>query len=182
MTYDAKPHVGTDVLTGVVKSIREEIISLGGEVRFGAKLAGLVFDESGAVKGARVVSGGVEYVQECSALVLATGHSARDTFEMLLAVGVPMEAKAFSMGARIEHLQSELDLAQYGVPRGKILPAADYSLSVPPARWPRCVHLLHVPGRRGHSCCERERRRGDERHELFGPRHAELEQRAASPR
>ena len=130
VTYDAKPHVGTDVLTGVVKSIREEIISLGGEVRFGAKLAGLVFDESGAVKGARVVSGGVEYVQECSALVLATGHSARDTFEMLLAAGVPMEAKAFSMGARIEHLQSELDLAQYGTPRGKILPAADYSLSV----------------------------------------------------
>ena len=137
VTYDAKPHVGTDVLTGVVKSIREEIISLGGEVRFGSKLSGLVLDGRGAVKAARVVSGGVEYVQECSSLVLATGHSARDTFEMLLASGVPMEAKAFSMGARIEHLQSELDLAQYGVPRGKTLPAADYSLSV------------HLPGGRG---------------------------------
>ena len=110
VTYDAKPHVGTDVLSRVVKSIREEIISLGGEVRFGSKLSGLVLDESGAVSGARVVSGGVEYVQECSSLVLATGHSARDTFEMLIAAGVPMEAKAFSMGARIEHLQAELDL------------------------------------------------------------------------
>ncbi len=130
VTYDAKPHVGTDVLSRVLKAIREEIISLGGEVRFGAKLAGLVLDECGAVKAARVASGGVEYVQECSSLVLATGHSARDTFEMLRDTGVPMEAKAFSMGARIEHLQRDLDLAQYGVPRGKHLPAADYSLSV----------------------------------------------------
>lgn len=130
VTYDAKPHVGTDVLSRVVKSIREEVIALGGEVRFSSKLVGLVLDAAGAVTGARVMSGGVEYVQECSALVLATGHSARDTFEMLLSSGVPMEPKAFSMGARIEHLQSELDLAQYGVPRGKKLPAADYSLSV----------------------------------------------------
>lgn len=95
VTYDAKPHVGTDVLSRVVKNIREEVISLGGEVRFGSKLSGLVLDESGAVIGARVISGGVEYMQECSSLVLATGHSARDTFEMLLGAGVPMEAKAF---------------------------------------------------------------------------------------
>ena len=130
VTYDAKPHVGTDVLSRVVKSIREEIISLGGEVRFGAKLTGFRLGGDGAVTGARVVSGGVEYVQECSALVLATGHSARDTFEMLLRAGVPMEPKAFSLGARIEHLQAELDLAQYGAARGRTLPAADYSLSV----------------------------------------------------
>lgn len=130
VVYDAKPHVGTDVLTRVVKSIREEIINLGGEVRFGARLEGLVLDGLGAVRAVRVASEGLEYVQRCSALVLATGHSARDTFEMLLGTGVPMEAKAFSMGARIEHLQADLDLAQYGVPRGKKLPAADYSLSV----------------------------------------------------
>ena len=129
MVYDAKPHVGTDVLSRVVKSIRGEIVSLGGEVRFGSRLEGLVLD-SGAVRGVRVVSGELEYVQDCSALVLATGHSARDTMSALHAQGVPMEAKAFSMGARIEHLQSDLDLAQYGVPRGKRLPAADYSLSV----------------------------------------------------
>ena len=130
VTWDAKPHVGTDVLSRVVKSIRAEIISLGGELRFGAKLCGLELDEMGAVRGARVLSGGVEYAEHCSALVLATGHSARDTFAMLRAAGVPMEPKAFSLGARIEHLQPELDLAQYGVPRGKKLPAADYSLSV----------------------------------------------------
>ena len=130
VTYDAKPHVGTDVLSRVVKSVREEIISLGGELRFNSRLAGLALDEAGAVAGARVVSGGAEYVEGCSALVLATGHSARDTFEMLLASGVPMEPKAFSLGARIEHSQAALDLAQYGVPRGRSLPAADYSLSV----------------------------------------------------
>ena len=81
------------------------------------------------MRAARVRSGGTEYAESCSALVLATGHSARDTFYMLHAMGVPMEAKAFSMGARIEHAQRELDLAQYGAPRGKTLPAADYSLS-----------------------------------------------------
>ncbi len=128
--YDAKPHVGTDVLSRVVKSIREEIVSLGGELRFNTRLEGLALDVTGAVAGARAVSGGVEYVEGCSALVLATGHSARDTFEMLLALGVPMEPKAFSLGARIEHSQAALDMAQYGVPRGKTLPAADYSLSV----------------------------------------------------
>ena len=130
VTYDAKPHVGTDVLTRVVKSIRREIISLGGEIRFSTKLTGLVRDESGAVTAARIASGGVEYIEKCSALVLATGHSARDTFRMLLSSGVPMEPKAFSLGARIEHPQAALDLQQYGIPRGKRLPAADYSLSV----------------------------------------------------
>ncbi len=137
VTYDAKPHVGTDVLSRVVKSIREEIISLGGELRFNSRLAGLVTGAMGEVVGAGVVSGGLEYVEKCSALVLATGHSARDTFEMLLSGGVPMEPKAFSLGARIEHSQAALDLAQYGVPRGRALPAADYSLSV------------HLPGGRG---------------------------------
>ena len=130
VTYDAKPHVGTDVLSRVVKSVREEILSLGGELRFDSRLEGLVLDEAGAVTGARVASGGLVYVQDCSALVLATGHSARDTFRMLLAAGVPMEPKAFSLGARIEHGQAALDLAQYGLPRGALLPAADYSLSV----------------------------------------------------
>ena len=129
VVYDAKPHVGTDVLARVVKNIRQEIVSLGGEVCFGSRLVGLELDALGAVRAARVRSGGTEYAESCSALVLATGHSARDTFYMLHALGVPMEAKAFSMGARIEHAQRELDLAQYGAPRGKTLPAADYSLS-----------------------------------------------------
>ena len=84
--------VARDFRLGIPKGQIAFHSALGGEVRFGSKLSGLVLDESGAVSGARVVSGGVEYVQECSSLVLATGHSARDTFEMLLGTGVPMEA------------------------------------------------------------------------------------------
>ena len=114
VTWEAKPHIGTDVLVDVVRSIREEIVALGGEVRFGARLDGLVA-EDGALAALR--------------LILAVGHSARDSFEMLHALGVPMERKSFSMGLRIEHRQEDIDRAQYGRLRGK-LPPADYSLSV----------------------------------------------------
>lgn len=129
VVYDAKPHVGTDVLVSVVTSLRREIISLGGEVRFMSRLDGLELS-GGALAGAYVSSAGGEYLLPCRHLLLATGHSARDTFEMLLRCGVPMEPKPFSLGARIEHPQSAIDLAQYGAPRGALLPAADYSLSV----------------------------------------------------
>ena len=123
--YDARPHIGTDVLVDVVQSIRREIVALGGEVRFGAKLTGLAV-EDGRVAGA-VVNG--EETLPCEALILAIGHSARDTFEALLAQGVRMEPKPFSMGVRIEHRQERVDLAQYGRARGS-LPAADYALNV----------------------------------------------------
>ncbi len=126
--YDAKPHIGTDVLIEVVQRFRREIESLGGEVRFGAKLAGLHI-EDGALRGIAVQSAAGDYTLPCRRLILAIGHSARDTFEMLLAAGVPMEPKPFSMGVRIEHRQCEIDLAQYGRARGE-LPPADYSLNV----------------------------------------------------
>ncbi|MBR4549301.1 MAG: hypothetical protein IKO83_05210 [Oscillospiraceae bacterium] len=126
--YDAKPHIGTDVLVEVVQSFRREIHALGGEVRFGAKLTGLRL-EDGALAGIEVTTrAGVETLP-CRELILAVGHSARDTFEMLLAAGVPMEPKPFSMGVRIEHRQSAIDLAQYGRARGE-LPPADYALNV----------------------------------------------------
>ena len=126
--YDAKPHIGTDVLVEVVQSFRREILALGGEVRFGAKLTGLCL-ENGALAGIEVTTrAGVETLP-CRELILAVGHSARDTFEMLLEAGVPMEPKPFSMGVRIEHRQSAIDLAQYGRARGE-LPPADYALSV----------------------------------------------------
>ena len=128
VTYDAKPHIGTDILINVVQNLRREIIALGGEVRFGARLDGLVI-ESGALCGARVTSGGVSETLPCRRLILAIGHSARDSFEMLSSLGVPMERKAFSMGVRIEHRQRDIDLAQYGRERGA-LPPADYSLNV----------------------------------------------------
>ena len=122
--WDAKPHIGTDILVDVVQQLRREIIALGGEVRFGAKLTGLAI-ENGRLTGVWV--NGEERLP-CEALILAVGHSARDTFEMLHGLGVPMEPKPFSMGVRIEHRQEAVDLAQYGRARGA-LPAADYSLN-----------------------------------------------------
>ena len=128
VAYDAKPHIGTDVLTVVVRNIREEILSLGGEIRFNTRLDSLIIEE-GVLKGAVTHSG---QTIACSRLILAIGHSARDTFEQLLALNVPMERKAFSMGCRIEHLQSDIDAAQYGsaaMRKKASLPAADYKLS-----------------------------------------------------
>ena len=123
VTYDAKPHVGTDVLVNVVKNIREEIISLGGEVRFNTKLESLIIN-GGKLAGIVTDKGEIP----CTSLILATGHSSRGTFEKLESQGVPMQRKAFSIGARIEHLQKDIDLAQYGS-AGLPLPAADYKLS-----------------------------------------------------
>lgn len=126
--WDAKPHIGTDILVDVVQNIRKDVIASGGEVRFGHKLTGLAL-ENGAVTGAVVSAGEGEYRLPCDRLILAVGHSARDTFEMLFSLGVPMEPKPFSMGVRIEHRQSDIDMAQYGGER-KPLPPADYALSV----------------------------------------------------
>lgn len=126
--FDAKPHIGTDVLIDVVQRIRREILDLGGEVRFGTRLTGLEI-ENGALCGIRTESVRGEEILPCSRLILALGHSARDSFEMLQRLGVPMESKAFSMGVRIEHRQEDVDRTQYGRPRGT-LPAADYSLNV----------------------------------------------------
>lgn len=128
VTYDAKPHVGTDILVDVVRSIRQELIALGGEVRFGARFERLVI-ENGAVAAVEYTNAGEKRLQCCRHVILALGHSARDTFEQLLEQGVNMERKPFSMGVRIEHLQKDIDRAQYGRERGA-LPPADYSLNV----------------------------------------------------
>ena len=102
--YDAKPHIGTDELVTVVQNLRETIIHYGGEVRFGVKVTGLVTEDD-RVTGVRAAQGGEEVVIPASCVLLAIGHSARDTFEALHAQGVPMEPKPFSMGVRIEHPQ-----------------------------------------------------------------------------
>ena len=128
VTWDAKPHIGTDVLVDVVRNIREEIIALGGEIRFETRLDRLMI-EDGSLIGAEVTHGGGSKIIPCRRLILAIGHSARDSFEMLYSLGVPMERKPFSMGVRIEHKQAEIDRAQYGRERGA-LPPADYSLNV----------------------------------------------------
>ena len=121
--YDAKPHVGTDVLLHVVQHIRNKIISLGGEVRFNAQVTGLKI-ENDRLSGVEV--NGSE-VLDCDHCILAIGHSARDTFKMLHGMGIAMEPKAFSMGVRIEHPQTMVDMSQYGQ-LSPDLPPADYKL------------------------------------------------------
>ena len=128
VTWDAKPHIGTDVLLDVVQNLRREILSLGGELRFETRLDGLEVTD-GALSGLICTHHGERETLPCRHLILAIGHSARDSFTWLHEMGVPMERKAFSMGLRIEHRQADIDLAQYGRPRGK-LPPADYSLNV----------------------------------------------------
>ena len=121
----AKPHIGTDRLRGVVKGIRERIIKMGGEIRFCSELEDIELD--GRHAGAVRFTGGRE---EVSAVVLAIGHSARDTFEMLHRKGIFLEAKPFSVGARIEHRQADVDRSLYGEYAGSpMLPKGEYQLS-----------------------------------------------------
>ena len=131
--WQAKPHIGTDRLKTTVRGLREQIIALGGEVRFETRLTGLRV-EDGRVTGA-MLNGGE--VLPAEAVILAVGHSARDTFEWLHAIGVRMSRKPFAIGARIEHRQADINRAQYGRFAGHpALGAADYKLSV------------HLPGGR----------------------------------
>ena len=123
--YDAKPHIGTFRLVSMVEHMRREIESLGGEIRFQSRVTGLRI-ERGRMRGVRLANG-----EEIAAdhVVLALGHSARDSFEMLHATGVFMEAKPFSVGFRIEHPQSLIDRARLGPNAGNpLLGAADYKL------------------------------------------------------
>lgn len=128
--YNSKPHIGTDKLPEAVKNIRKDIIRLGGKVLFEHTLTDIDIRD-GIVKGITVKTKiGYERL-ECENLVLALGHSARDTFEMLVNKGIPIQQKAFSVGVRIEHLQSMINKAQYGSFAGKgRLGAADYKLAV----------------------------------------------------
>ena len=121
--YDAKPHVGTDVLLNVVQNLRKKIVELGGEVRFNTCVTDLR-TENGAIR-AVVLENGDEI--ECDRVILAIGHSARDTFSMLHGSGISMERKPFAMGVRIEHKQTMIDEAQYGR-ENPALPPADYKL------------------------------------------------------
>lgn len=121
----AKPHIGTDKLRGVVKNLRQRIIGLGGEVRFLSPLDNI------SINGGKVKAVAANRAEiPCGVLVSAIGHSAHDTFEMLLKNGVELIPKAFSVGARIEHLQSDIDKALYGKYAGHpALPPAEYALS-----------------------------------------------------
>ena len=121
--YDAKPHIGTDVLVHVVRNLRNRILSLGGEVRFSTRVEDILLRD-GAVYGV-VTEHGEEILSDH--VILAIGHSARDTIYKLYDRGVIMERKPFSMGVRIEHKQDIIDLSQYGT-NELPLPPADYKL------------------------------------------------------
>ena len=128
--YNAKPHIGTDKLKLTVRNLREEIIALGGKVMFETKLTGFHSDD-GKITAAVVEQNGKETVIETDSIILAIGHSARDTFEMLYRKNLPLEPKPFSVGARIEHLRESIDRAQYGKFAGnKNLGAANYKMNV----------------------------------------------------
>ena len=123
--YVAKPHIGTFRLVSMVEKMRAEMIALGAEIRFGARVEDVLI-EAGQVQGVQLADG---EIIESKHVVLALGHSARDTFEMLHARRVFMEPKPFSIGFRIEHPQSLIDKARFGKYAGHpILGAADYKL------------------------------------------------------
>lgn len=128
--YEAMPHVGTDYLIKMVEGLRKELISLGAEVRFSHCLTDLIV-ENGALCGAVVTpQGGEPYTIETEHLVLALGHSARDTMKKLYERGLLMGQKPFAIGARVEHLQKDIDRTQYGSFAGHpALGAASYKLS-----------------------------------------------------
>ena len=151
IAWDAKPHIGSDVLPGVVDHICARICELGGEIRFRTRLVGI--DMAGGTTSPRVEAVSLErrepsglLVEErlrTDALVLACGHSARDVFELLRDLGVALDRKTFAMGVRIEHLQADIDRAQYGPSAGHpALGAAPYKL------------VAHLPsGRSAYSFC-----------------------------
>ena len=151
IAWDAKPHIGSDVLPGVVDHICRRITELGGEVRFRTRLTDI--EVTGGTTAPRVSAVTLERREEsgllveervaCERLVLACGHSARDVFELLARRGVTLERKTFAMGVRIEHLQADVDRAQYGSAAGHpALGAAPYKL------------VSHLPnGRSAYSFC-----------------------------
>ncbi|MCL1809822.1 MAG: NAD(FAD)-utilizing dehydrogenase [Clostridiales bacterium] len=126
--YKQHPHVGTDVLRGVVKNIRKKILENGGELMFQTRLDGIAL-HGGRLAAVKASGTGGSFEIETENLVLAVGHSARDTIRALSKTGVLMEQKPFSIGIRIEHLQAAINEAQYGRNAVKGLPPAEYKLA-----------------------------------------------------
>ncbi len=123
--YDAKPHMGTDILQKVVKNMREEIIRLGGKVCFESQVTDLAIEKN------RITGVVVNHKNtiETNIVVLAIGHSARNTFEMLYRNKIPMEAKSFAVGLRTEHSQEMINESRYGSGYEKSLPASPYKIT-----------------------------------------------------
>lgn len=141
--YKSRPHIGTDLLRSTVKNIRQEIIAYGGEVRFKTKATDIDIKEG---KIEAVIVNDSERIS-CNTLLLAIGHSARDTFEVLYQRGLIMEQKAFSIGLRIEHPQEMIDKSQYGDSAGYPgLGAAEYKLAYHSAAGRSAYTFCMCPG------------------------------------
>lgn len=126
--YDAKPHIGTDILRNVVKTMRSRIIKWGGQVYFENKVTDIL-TENEKLTGLLIETPQGTRALPSSVAVLAVGHSARDTFQILYDKKVPMEAKAFAVGFRVQHPQKMINADQYGLEETKLLPAASYKLT-----------------------------------------------------
>lgn len=139
---DAHPHIGTDKLPGVIKAMRETILKCGGEIHFSSRVEDLIIEDiDGQLTATGVIT--ADKSEHRGPVILATGHSARDTYRMLLRRGVAMSPKGIAIGVRLEHPQQLIDSIQYHNPqgRGKYLPAAEYSM------------LTRVDGRAVYSFC-----------------------------
>lgn len=143
--YLAKPHIGTDILKTIVKGIRQEIESFGGEVRFRAKVTDLI--PAGGRLHSVMVNGDEEIPAE--AAILAVGHSARDVYQFLFNLDITLEKKAFAIGLRVEHPQSLINFSQYGVEEHPHVGPADYQLTYQDGQTGRGVYAFCMcPGGR----------------------------------
>lgn len=138
--YEAKPHLGTDILANVVTNLRKKMEDLGGEVRFEAQVTRLLI-ENGRITGVEV--NGEPLMSDV--VVCAIGHSARDTFQMLFDLSVPMESKSFAVGLRMEHPREMIDRLQYG-DAGALLPAATYKVTAKTASGRGVYSFCMCPG------------------------------------
>ena len=147
ISYDSHPHIGTDNLRNVVVNIRKEIESLGGEIIFDAKVSGLKI-VNGKLSGFDYDWGQDNYDVETDDVILAIGHSSRDTFRMLEKKGVNMENKPFSVGVRIEHLRKDIDIAQYGFDTENYhdISSASYKLAVDTVTGRKLYTFCMCPG------------------------------------
>lgn len=127
--YVNKPHIGTDILCNVIKNMRNYIIEKGGTFCFHTKMTDLLIDEKGQVTGIEVLYQQEKKVISSKNVVLALGHSARDSFQMLYEKKLPIEAKPFAVGLRVEHPQELINQSQYGKDYPDILPTAAYKLT-----------------------------------------------------
>lgn len=147
--YEAHPHIGTDLLRVVIRNMRENLVRNGAVVKFGRTLSSMT-SENGKITSVTHVasfSGEDPVTIACDALVLAIGHSARDTFEMLARSGVVLESKPFAVGVRIEHLQKEIDRAQFGeLFESEILHPANYKVVTPTSTGRKLYSFCMCPG------------------------------------